>query len=88
VASLDEHPVKQMYDAGVFVTINSDDPPMFGTTLTREYEIAADLLDLDEAGVADLATNTVRASFLPEDEKAELAGEISGYLAAWQERER
>ena len=32
------------------VTINSDDPPMFGTTLNREYEIAADLLDLDEAG--------------------------------------
>jgi aminodeoxyfutalosine deaminase len=86
VASLDEHPIKQMYDAGVFVTINSDDPPMFGTTLTREYEIAAALLDLDEAGVADLATNTVRASFLPDDEKAELAGEISGYLAAWQER--
>lgn len=88
VASLEEHPIRQMHDAGVFVTINSDDPPMFGTTLTREYEIAADLLDLDEAGVADLATNTVRASFLPDDGKAELAGEISGYLAAWQERER
>ena len=40
---------------GVTVTINSDDPPMFGTTLNREYEIAAELLDLDEAGVADLA---------------------------------
>ncbi|RYU13037.1 adenosine deaminase [Nocardioides iriomotensis] len=88
VASLEEHPIRQMHDAGVFVTINSDDPPMFGTTLTREYEIAAGLLDLDEAGVADLATNTVRASFLPDDGKAELAGEISGYLAAWQERER
>jgi aminodeoxyfutalosine deaminase len=87
VASLDEHPVKQMYDAGVFVTVNSDDPPMFGTSLTREYEIAADLLDLDAAGVAHLATNTVRASFLADDAKAELAGEISGYLAAWQDRE-
>ena len=40
---------------GVPVTINSDDPPMFGTTLNQEYEVAADLLDLDEAGVADLA---------------------------------
>jgi aminodeoxyfutalosine deaminase len=87
VASLDEHPIKQMYDAGVFVTVNSDDPPMFGTSLTREYEIAADLLDLDAAGVAQLATNTVRASFLADDAKAELAGEISGYLAAWQDRE-
>ena len=44
-----------MRDAGVVVTVNSDDPPMFGTTLNREYEIAAGLLDLDEAGVADLA---------------------------------
>ena len=88
VATLDEHPIKAMYDAGVFVTLNSDDPPMFGTTLTREYEIAAGLLDLDEAGVAHLATNAVRASFLPDDDKAELAGEISGYLAAWQEGNR
>ena len=37
---------------GVLVTVNSDDPPMFGTTLNREYEIAADLLDLDERGIA------------------------------------
>ena len=44
------------------VTINSDDPPMFGTTLNREYEIAADLLGLDESGVADLARAGVGAS--------------------------
>ena len=83
VDHLDNHPIKEMYDAGVLVTVNSDDPPMFGTTLTREYEIAADLLGLDAPGVAALATNAVKASFLPEDDKAALAGEISGYLAAW-----
>ena len=63
-------------DAGVVVTINSDDPPMFGTTLNREYEIAADLLDLDEAGVADLARTAVRVSFAPDDVKARILGEI------------
>jgi aminodeoxyfutalosine deaminase len=84
VDTLDSHPIRELYDAGVHVTVNSDDPPMFGTTLTREYEIAADLLDLDAAGVAALATNAVSASFLPEVEKAALAGEIAGYLAAWQ----
>ena len=84
VDHLDNHPIKEMYDAGVLVTVNSDDPPMFGTTLTREYEIAADLLDLDAPGVAVLATNAVKASFLPEDDKAALAAEISGYLAAWE----
>ena len=86
VEVLENHPIKQLYDAGVLVTVNSDDPPMFGTTLTREYEIAADLLDLDAAGVAELATNAVRASFLPDDGKAELAGEIAGYLADWKGR--
>ena len=57
-----------MYDAGVLVTVNSDDPPMFGTTLNREYEIAAELLDLDEQGIARLAKNAVHASFLPDAE--------------------
>ena len=82
VASLDEHPIRQMYDAGVLVTVNSDDPPMFGTTLNREYEIAAGLLDLDEAGIAELAKNAVRASFLGAPEKAVLVGEIDSYVSS------
>src|SRR5206468_7575326 len=47
VPSLDEHPIVDMAAAGVPVTVNSDDPPMFATTLNREYAIAADLLGLD-----------------------------------------
>jgi aminodeoxyfutalosine deaminase len=81
VTDLAQHPVKEMYAAGAVVTINSDDPPMFGTTLNREYEIAADLLDLDEAGVARLAGNAVRASFVSEDVKQALLDEIDGYAA-------
>jgi aminodeoxyfutalosine deaminase len=79
VDRLENHPIRQMYDAGVFVTVNSDDPPMFGTTLNREYEIAARLLDLDERGIADLARNAVQATFLSDQEKAELAREIDTY---------
>ena len=59
VASLEEHPLKAFVDAGVVVTINSDDPPMFNTTLNNEYEIAADLLGLDEHGITDLARAAV-----------------------------
>ncbi len=81
VASLAEHPLRAFRDAGVTVTINSDDPPMFGTTLNREYEIAADLLDLDDSGVADLARAAVGASFASADVKAELLAEIDAYAA-------
>ena len=79
VASLAEHPLPRFVEAGVVVTINSDDPPMFGTTLTREYEIAADLLGIGESGLADLSRAAVRASFAPDDVKARLLGEIDGY---------
>ena len=76
VATLDEHPLRAFRDAGVVVTINSDDPPMFGTTLNREYEIAAGLLDLDESGVVDLARTAVQVSFAPGEVKSRILGEI------------
>jgi aminodeoxyfutalosine deaminase len=81
VASLDVHPLRAFVDAGVTVTINSDDPPMFGTTLNREYEIAAELLSLDAVGVADLAVTAVDVSFAPEDVKTRLRAEIAAYTA-------
>ena len=81
VPSLDEHPLPALVAAGVTVTINSDDPPMFGTTLEQEYAVAARLLGLDAAGVAALARAAVDASFLPDAGKAELRAEIDTYAA-------
>jgi len=81
VTTLDEHPIRAFRDAGVTITINSDDPPMFGTELNREYEIAADLLDLDESGLADLARAAVHASYADEDVKKRILGEIDEYVA-------
>jgi aminodeoxyfutalosine deaminase len=81
VATLEEHPIRAFRDAGVTVTVNSDDPPMFGTTLNREYAIAADLLGLDEAGLAELARAAVRASFAPDDVRTRVLAEIDAYAA-------
>ncbi|MBV6729218.1 adenosine deaminase [Nocardioides daeguensis] len=81
VASLAEHPLPQFVEAGVVVTINSDDPPMFGTTLNREYEIAADLLGLDESGLAEMARTGVDASFAPDEVKERIRAEIASYAA-------
>jgi len=82
VATLSEHPLATFVEAGVTVTINSDDPPMFGTTLNREFEIAADLLSLDETGLAGLAKAGVTASFMDEAGKAAFVAEIDAYAAS------
>ncbi|HZM76816.1 MAG TPA: adenosine deaminase [Candidatus Limnocylindrales bacterium] len=77
VASIEEHPLATLVAAGVPLSINSDDPPMFGTTLNNEYLVAASLLELDEEGVRELARNAVRHSFAPH--KAALLAEIDSY---------
>ncbi|AZQ73817.1 MULTISPECIES: adenosine deaminase [Streptomyces] len=84
VTDLERHPIKEMVAAGVLVTVNSDDPPMFGTDLNTEYAVAARLLDLDARGVAALARNAVEASFMDPAGKAALAAEIDAYTAAWR----
>ena len=83
VASLNDHPIRDMVSAGVHVTVNSDDPPMFATSLNKEYEVAARLLDLDETGVADLSEAAVHASFMDGAAKAKLLVEIGAYAASF-----
>ncbi|MFI6156579.1 adenosine deaminase [Kitasatospora sp. NPDC051170] len=84
VERMEDHPIKQMVEAGLLVTVNSDDPPMFGTDLNTEYAVAARLLGLDEAGVSALARNAVEASFLDAPGKAKLVAEIDAHLAGWR----
>jgi adenosine deaminase len=84
VPSLAEHPLPVLVAAGVPVTINSDDPPMFSTNLNHEYAVAAELLGLDETGVADLARAAVAMSFLDAPRQAALLAEINAYAAVPQ----
>jgi aminodeoxyfutalosine deaminase len=79
VATLEEHPIAAFRDAGVTITVNSDDPSMFGTSLNQEYEIAARLLELDADGIADLARAAVRASFAEPALKTSLLDSIERY---------
>lgn len=83
VETIEQHPLADMVKAGVLVTINSDDPPMFSTDLNREYGIAAHLLDLNETGIATLAQQAVTASFAPDEVKSRLSAEIDHYLSQW-----
>lgn len=79
VDDLDHHPLRELVAAGVPVTINTDDPPMFATDLNAEYAIAARLLDLDQEGITELARMAVRASFASEMIKSDLLTEIDAY---------
>jgi aminodeoxyfutalosine deaminase len=81
VAGLAAHPLPQMLEEGLFVTLNSDDPPMFGTTLTGEYRRAAAVLGLTRTQLAGLAANGVRASFLDAGTKQALLAEIDAVAA-------
>ncbi len=82
VDRIEEHPLRTFVEAGVPVTINSDDPPMFATSLVHDYEVAAGLLDLDRDGVADLARAGVRASFAPDQVAERILDEIDSYVAS------
>ena len=76
VDSLDHHPLPALIDAGLVVTLNSDDPPMFGTTLRNEYLVALTTIGLTPLQLRELAAAGVRASFMPQSAKARLLAEV------------
>ncbi len=69
VDDMKQHPLKQMMDAGLHVTINSDDPAYFGGYVLDNYVAVAEALDLSETELATLARNSITGSFLSEAEK-------------------
>jgi aminodeoxyfutalosine deaminase len=84
--TLAEHNLPHLLDAGLYVTINSDDPPMFNTTLTNEYQACAETFGWDVDTVKKLALNGLRASFLPPERKAQLEGTFNDAFAALSDR--
>jgi len=67
--ALAEHPVRRYFDQGIMVTLNSDDPAMFGTTLAGEYQLAQDAFGFTDEHLRELARNSFEASFLPAEKK-------------------
>ena len=70
VPSLAAHPIKKLMDAGVLVTINSDDPAYFGGYIGENYRATARALDLDGEALKKIAANSIRASWLHDAKKA------------------
>jgi aminodeoxyfutalosine deaminase len=66
-----EHPVKSYFDQGVMITLNTDDPALFRTTLSREYQLAQDQFGFTDEHLREIARNSFEASFLPAEKKLE-----------------
>jgi adenosine deaminase/aminodeoxyfutalosine deaminase len=75
----DEHPVKEYFDSGLMVTLNSDDPPMFGSDLLGEYVLAQERYGFTLEQMRELAANAVEASFLDPTRKLALLQRVEQY---------
>ncbi|MDQ3733302.1 MAG: adenosine deaminase, partial [Actinomycetota bacterium] len=82
VARIEDHPFCVLREAGVTLTLNSDDPGMFDTTLNHEYEVAHHDFGLSSVELADLSRSAVRVSFRGAAGKRELLAEIDAYERA------
>lgn len=70
--TIEQHPIQTLLDRGLYVTLNSDDPPMFNTTLTDEFLKCAEAFHWNQAVCETLTLNALRAALLPDGEKAGL----------------
>jgi adenosine deaminase len=75
--SYDEHPFPKLCDAGVKVTLSSDDPPFFHTSLAREYEIAEKHFGMDEAALLGVTRTAIEAAFVDEETRSALFARLS-----------
>jgi adenosine deaminase/aminodeoxyfutalosine deaminase len=75
----DSHPLRRYFDSGLMVTLNSDDPPMFGANLLDEYILAYERYGFTPDQLRELAANAVEASFLPPTPKLALLARIEQY---------
>ena len=79
--SLSEHPFLRLRDAGVIVTLNSDDPPMFGAWITEVSEAARRAWGRSDRELAEISRSAVRASFADHAVRAEIERGVDDWLA-------
>ncbi len=74
--SFQQHPIIHLLRMGLCVTVNSDDPPLFNTSLTQEYQRLAETFGLTEDDIQRLVLNAVRSTFLPVEERRRMEEEF------------
>ncbi len=83
VTSLAEHPARRYFERGILVTINTDDPKMFGNSLAQEFALLEQRLGFSHDDIRTLILNGIRAAWLPDARKASM---LAAFRAdpAWQ----
>jgi adenosine deaminase len=76
VKRIEDHPLKKLFDLGVKVTINSDDPEVLETNLNNEYRIAHEILGMSVDEIVQCNRYAVDASFVPEKQKSKLRAQF------------
>ncbi len=69
----DQHPIKTLRDAGVKVTVSTDDPPFFGTTMTHEFNMLSQTFGWEEADFKDLNQTALNAAFCDAETHTKIA---------------
>lgn len=78
IPSIDSHPIRRFYERGLMVTVNTDDPKMFGNRLAEEYQLLETHLGFTHDDIRTLILNGIRSSWLPGDAKQRLIEEYRG----------
>jgi adenosine deaminase/aminodeoxyfutalosine deaminase len=73
--------VRRYFDEGLMVTLNSDDPAMFRTSLVEEYRLVQEHFSFSDDHLRELARNSFEASFLPAEKKIEFLNLLDGASA-------
>ncbi|MBX9832306.1 MAG: adenosine deaminase, partial [Burkholderiaceae bacterium] len=83
--SIDAHPIERLRQAGVRVSVNTDDPALLGASLVGEYAMCRHTFGWTDAVTAEVARTSIEASFANADLKAGLLSQLNGWQAANQE---
>jgi adenosine deaminase len=76
VKSINEHPARKLFERGLLITINTDDPKMFGNSLAEEYRLLEERLGFSRPELRSLILNAISASWLPPERKSAMQAQF------------
>lgn len=84
VSKIEDHPIRAFYDKGLNVTLNSDDPTLFGSELVEEYILLYKNKIFNEKELLDILKNTINASYLPDRKKKAICSDAQKVIDSYK----